>query len=64
MVGLKIKEYLSSHGIMQRFVADKSGIDEKIISDICRGVRRIDVTEYFKICEALDVPLETFRDKE
>ena len=64
MVGVKIKQYLSDHGITQKFVADKAGIDEKIFSDICRGVRKVEVTEYFRICNALNLPLDYFNDNE
>ena len=60
MVGKKLKEYLSEHGIMQGYVANKVGISPSQMSDICNKDRTIDCILYYKICKALDVPLETF----
>ena len=34
------------------------------ISDICNKDRRIDCMEYYKICKALDLPLEYFLPEE
>lgn len=62
MIGEKIKQYLTDHGIMQKFLIEKTGIRKMRISDICAGKCRIEVTEYYKICKALNVPLETFLD--
>lgn len=64
MVGRRIKEYLKENGIKQTFVAEKSGLSNSVISDICSRGRKIDVVEYYKICKALNVPLETFLDEE
>lgn len=60
MVGKRIKEYLVSNGIKQTFVAEKTGLSTMVISDICNNGRKIDIVEYYKICKALNVPLETF----
>lgn len=60
MVGKRIKEYLVSNGIKQTFVAEKTGLTTMVISDICNNGRKIDIVEYYKICKALNVPLETF----
>lgn len=60
MVGKRIKEYLVSNGIKQAFIAEKTGLKPMVVSDICNGVRKIDIVEYYKICKALNVPLETF----
>ena len=63
MVGAKIKEYLAEKGIKQSFLAQKTGLTDHAISDICNKDRRIDCVEYYKICKALDVPLETFLEE-
>ncbi len=60
MVGKRIKEYLVSNGIKQAFIAEKTGLTPMAVSDICNGGRKIDIVEYYKICKALNVPLETF----
>ena len=60
MVGKRIKEYLVSNGIKQAFIAEKTGLTPMVISDICNNGRKIDIVEYYKICKALNVPLETF----
>lgn len=64
MVGKKIKEYLNKNGIKQSFLAEKTGLSNSIISDICTKERRIDVLEYYKICKALNVSLDTFLEGE
>ena len=63
-VGKKIKESLTSNGITQTFVAEKTGLSAMAISDICNKDRKIDIVEYYKICKALNVPLETFLEDE
>jgi transcriptional regulator with XRE-family HTH domain len=60
MVGGRIKQYLAENGIKQSFLAEKTGMSNATISDICNGNRKIDCVEYYKICKALNVPLETF----
>lgn len=63
MVGKRIKEYLVSNGIKQTFIAEKTGLTPMVISDICNNGRKIDIVEYYKICKALNVPLETFLEE-
>ena len=60
MVGARIKEYLVEKGIKQSFLAQKTGLTDHAISDICNKDRRIDCMEYYKICKALELPLEYF----
>lgn len=60
MVGKAIKEYLESKGIMQSFLVKKTGLTATQISDICNGKCQITVPVYYRICKALEVPLETF----
>lgn len=60
MIGAKIKVYLQEHGIKQSFLAERTGLTASIVSDICINDRKIDCMEYYKICKALDLPLEYF----
>lgn len=60
MVGNNIKEYLTENGIKQSFVAEKIGVSTSVMSDICNKDRTIDCVLYYKICKALNVPLEFF----
>ena len=64
MVGRRIKEYMASKGIKQTFVADQVGITNARLSEICNKGRSIDCETYYKICKALNVPLETFLEGE
>jgi transcriptional regulator with XRE-family HTH domain len=63
VIGLHIKEYLKSKGISQTYVAKKIGIATNIFNAMLNGNRSISAAEYFAICEALEVPLETFKPK-
>lgn len=63
MIGAKIKAYLVENGIKQTFLAEKTGLTDSVISDICTKGRRIDCVEYYKICKALNVPLEKFLEE-
>ena len=64
MVGRRIKQYLTDNGIKQSFLAEKTGMTPMVISDICNNGRKIDIVEYYKICKALNVPMETFIESE
>ena len=59
-MGEKIKAYLDSHGIKQTFLAEQTGIAYSTISDICIRGRKVEVTEYYRICKALGVSLDYF----
>ena len=60
MVGNNIKEYLNENGIKQSFVANKVGVSNSVMSEICNKDRTIDCVLYYKICKVLNVPLEFF----
>ena len=62
-IGEKIKAYLVENGIKQTFVAKQSGLPDSTISDILNKGRRIEIIEYWKICGALNVPMEYFVPK-
>ena len=60
-LGVQIKEYLEQRGIKQSWLAGMTGIDTVTLNCILNGNRRILAEEYFKICHALGLPLETFQ---
>lgn len=60
MLGQRIKDYLIKKGIKQSFLVAETGLTADAISNICNGTRKIDAVEYYNICKALGVPLETF----
>lgn len=64
MTGRKIKEYLKSKGISQTFVSNKTGIPITTLNAVLNGNRKLLAEEYFVICQALGVPLDTFMEKD
>ena len=64
MIGARIKQYLTDNGIKQAFLAEKVEIPQSQLSDICNKGRSIDCVLYYKICKALNVPLEKFLEEE
>ena len=55
---------MTDNGIKQTFVAEKVGITQPQMSEICNKGRSIDCLLYYRICKALNVPLETFLEGE
>lgn len=64
MLGAKIRNYIDENGIKMTFLAEKAGLPYSVIVDICNKDRRVEASEYFKICKALKVPYETFIDED
>ena len=60
MVGQRIKSYLVENGIKQTFLSEKTGIPNPILSVMLSGGRKINITEYYQICKALKVDMQTF----
>lgn len=60
MLGKKIKMYLEEKGIKQSFLAEKTSIPQSTLSALLNDKRGILANEYFSICTALDVPVDTF----
>ena len=50
--------FISQKGIKQRYICEKTGLSEDIISRILSGKRKILASEFLQICRALDVPQE------
>lgn len=64
MVGREIKKYLDEKGIKQTYLARKIGMTDWALSGRLAGNIELRITEYYRICEALDVSLETFLNEE
>ena len=64
MVSTMIRDYLTSHGISQKFLAQKSGISKWKIHDIVTGNCKILVSDYCKICNALEVDFNSLLPSE
>lgn len=60
MLGAQIREYIVSSGLKLGSIAEKTGIPMNTFSAMMNGKRKITAEEYFAICVALNVPLETF----
>ena len=62
MLGNRIKDYLDEKGIKYSFISGKTGIPMNILSPMLNEKREIKAVEYFEICNALGVSLETCAD--
>jgi len=60
-VGANIKQYMISNGISQAFISSKTDISATTLNAILNSKRNLLAEEYFLICEALAVPLQTFK---
>ena len=60
MVGQRIKSYLVENGIKQAFLSEKAEIPLSVLYAILSGSRKLEVMEYYRICQALKVDLMTF----
>lgn len=56
----KIKNYLQENGIKQKWLSEKTGIQDTKISMTLNGHRRLTFAEYELICGALDLTVDTF----
>lgn len=63
MLGKRIKAYLDEKGIKYTYLSEKTGLSMNILSPLLNGKREVKATEYFLICTALCVPLETFAEQ-
>ena len=61
--GMRIGQYLTDNGIKQTFITENTGLPAVVVSAMVNGKRKIRVDEYYKICKALNVPLETFLEE-
>lgn len=64
MIYERIKAYLKNNNIRQTTLAKKTFLSDAAISMMLNGKRGILAEEYFSICAALGVPLNTFVQEE
>lgn len=64
MLGESIKLFMKGKKIKQKFLAEKLQVSNSTLNAMLNGNRKITAEEYFKICEFLNVRLETFIIKE
>ena len=57
--GKRISQYINSHNMSINTIAEIFGITSSELSDILHG-KEIDCISYYKLCKALNVPLEYF----
>ncbi len=60
MVADAIAKYMTEKGIKQVFLCEKCGLSKHSVSLILKNKRKVDVEEYRKICDALEVPYDYF----
>lgn len=63
-LGAAIKNYIIEHGLKQKTIAEKSGFTVQTFNAVMNGQRKLEATEYFKVCAALGVTLDYFLKKE
>lgn len=64
LIGIKVKQYLDENGIKYSFLSEKIGIPMNVLSPLLNGKRKMSVEEYFLICNALELPVDTFEPEE
>lgn len=57
---IAIGEYIAERGIIKKHIAEKAGIDVASFSQILNLRRKLMAEEYVAICDALQVPYDTF----
>lgn len=58
----KLKQYIEERGLIQKFVAQKTGIEEVALSNILNGSQRCSLENYVKLCKFFNVSFELFID--
>ncbi len=61
MLNRRIKKFMEERGVKQSFLKEQLGMTASTVNALLNGNRGISAEEYFKICDALKVPLEFFR---
>lgn len=61
MLNQRIKKFMEERGIKQSFLKVHLGMKASTVNALLNGNRKITAEEYFKICNALKVPLDYFK---
>lgn len=64
MLNKRIKNYMEIRGIKQSFLKEPLNMTSSTLSALLNGSRKLSAEEYFKICDALAVPLEYFKNED
>ena len=56
----KLSKYIDENGIKQKYISDKTGIPENILSMILNGNRKINADEFVEILIALNLDANYF----
>lgn len=56
----KLSNYIENNGIKQKFISEKTGIPENVLSTILNGKRKLDVEEFVDIVLALNLDANYF----
>ena len=62
-LGYLLKTIREENGLLQREVAERLGTPQSFVSKYESGERRIDLPELRRICDVLQVSLETLMDR-
>lgn len=60
MLGSKIGNYIIENGYSKAEIARKIGMNKNAFTLITNGKRKVTAEEYYKICKALELPLDFF----
>ena len=65
MINDRVCKAVADSGMKQKYIAEKIGVSEPTFSAILSGKRKIDVDEFFGICEVLKMePDDLYHYKE
>ena len=56
----KISKYIEENGVKQKFICDKTGIPENVLSMILKGKRGLSADEFVEIVTALKTDANQF----
>lgn len=58
----RLKQFIEERGLIQKFVAQKTGIEEVALSNILNGRQKCSLENYVKLCIFFNVPFDSFID--
>lgn len=58
----RLKQFIEERGLIQKFVAQKTGIEEVALSNILNGRQKCSLENYVKLCNFFNVPFDSFID--
>ena len=58
----RLKQFIEERGLIQKFVAQKTGIEEVALSNILNGRQKCSLENYVTLCIFFNVPFDSFID--